>query len=279
MSRIIKSPFANVTSTRPIILRPEKRPGAAPQDDGAGTQDMAPESLFDKTRRECDEMLKKAGEKAEEARREAESAAQERDRIMRETEIEARKLIDSVHGQAEEYRKQVREEAERQGRREGMEQAAADVAEIIKKAEEECAALILKASEERDAVFSGIEPEIFKLSVRIASKILNYELDRNESAYMEMVKKALSGVKFDSNVTLRVNPGEYVRFFKARDVTLHTPTGAVHSSVVSDPMVEFNGCRIETDMGNVSAGVGDQLSQIAKGLGVPDALNDGGGQD
>ena len=280
MYSIIKSTCATVISTRPVILQPERRmDGAPPGGAGFGMPDITPESLVEKARRRCGEMLEEAAREAEDMRMEAENARLERDRIMREAEIEAQKLIESVHAQAEEYRRQVREEAVRQGMKEGLEKAAQDVAGILGRAEEECGELLERACGEREAILAEVEPEIFSLSIKIASKILNCELDRNESAYMDMVKKALASVKFDSNVTLRVNPGEYVRFFKAREVTLHTPAGVVHASVLSDPMVEFNGCRIETDMGNVGAGASDQLLQIAKGFGVPDALSDEDSQD
>jgi flagellar assembly protein FliH len=198
------------------------------------------------------------------------TAREEASRLMSEAaaqaRAEARRLTGDAEAQAEALRVQAREE----GLAKGMEQARRDTEALFAKAQTEVDETLREAVRQRDELLDSMEPRIFKLALEIAEKILGYELDHNESAFLSMLRAALGSVKSESHVTLRVNPSEYVRFFKSREVTMHTQSGSIQAQVVNDPTVGYGGCLIETESGLIDAGADAQLKQIAKNLGVED---------
>ena len=202
---------------------------------------------------------------AEQARDELLSLAREQSSELLK---EARQEALNVGRQAEAEAAALRERAEREAYQLGLERAAREVEELLQRTQGEIDQTMAEARSQSEATIDGLEPRIFKLALEVAEKILGYELDHNNSAFMSMLKQALQNVKSENRVTLMVNPSEYVRFFKSREVTLHTGSGALKAEVVSDPTVGYGGCLIETESGAIDAGVNAQLKQIGKNLGL-----------
>ena len=202
---------------------------------------------------------------AEQARDELLSLARgQASQTLEEAREEAHQLTRQAEREAGALRERIRQEAYRQG----LEQAAQETAELLARGQAEIDEILREAHRQRDATLDSLEPRIFKLALETAEKIMGYELDHNEKAFLSMLSQALTSVKNESRVTLRVNPGEYVRFFKSREVTMHTPNGALKAEVVSDPTVGYGGCVIETESGDIDAGAAAQLSQIQRNLGL-----------
>jgi len=184
--------------------------------------------------------------------------------MLREAREEAR----NIGRQAEEEADALREQVRREAYKEGLEKAAREVEALMARAQAEIDRTLEEARRQHSAMMDNLEPRIFKLALEVAEKILGYELDHNDNAFLSMLKQALGSVKSDDHVKLRVNPSEYVRFFKSREVTLHTQNGSLKAEVINDPTVGFGGCLIETESGAIDAGVDAQLDQIGRNLGL-----------
>ncbi|MDL2273079.1 hypothetical protein LJC34_00780 [Oscillospiraceae bacterium OttesenSCG-928-G22] len=263
MDNIIKSVNARIVSTEPIINEPPPKelPPDDPAEESRDPQAKAP------TREELEAEYE---QKKKRLRREHEKR-------MEEAELRAEKLLESANAEAEAIREAARieserdaaerkAEAERQGYGEGLQKAEAEMEELFSRAQAEIDDTLSGAFAEKEAILKSCENEIFSLSIQIAEKILDMELDRNDAAFLSLAQKALLSTGGEKHVTLRVNPSEYVRFFKTREISMNTKRGTVTATVENDPSVEFSGLLIETDSGDVDAGLKTQLSQIENEL-------------
>ncbi len=181
---------------------------------------------------------------------------------------DAREEATEIYRQAEQQVEQMRASVHEEVRREVLENAAQEVGEILNHAQADADRLLLEANEERRKALESMERQILKLALDVAEKILGIELEQNNAAFLSMLKEALGQIKAEREVTLRVNPSEYVRFFKSRDVTLHTGQGTIQATVINDSNVGFGGVLIETDSGTVDASAQAQLGQIAQQFGI-----------
>ncbi|MDR0381184.1 MAG: hypothetical protein LBH86_04235 [Oscillospiraceae bacterium] len=181
---------------------------------------------------------------------------------------DARREAAALVAEAERAAASLRASAQEDGFKKGLEAARDEVFALLNRAQTDADDIVKQAEAERAASLEQMETRILKLSLEVAKKILGYELDHNESAFLSMLRTALAGVKAETHVTLRVNPSEYVRFFKAREVTMHTPTGSLTADVVNDPTVGYGGCLIETESGAIDAGAAAQVAQIGRNFGL-----------
>ena len=207
----------------------------------------------DKAKRELDGVRKAADEMLALAREEA-------SHLIRQAREEAAEITRSAD--------KAKEKARWDAYKQGLEMAEQEIGDLFERAQEDVDRTLEQAKKQFDALMDDLEPRVFKLSLEIAEKILGYELDNNDSAFLSMLRTALGSVKNENTVTLRVNSSEYIRFFKSREVTMHTASGSLKANVVNDPNVGYGGCLIETDSGAIDAGVGAQLAQIGKNLGL-----------
>jgi flagellar biosynthesis/type III secretory pathway protein FliH len=182
---------------------------------------------------------------------------------------DARDNASAIVSRAETSAKELKAAAAEEGYGEGLAHAQDEVKDLFTRAQADIDATLETAVRERDNMIAQMEPKLYKVAIDIAEKILGYELENNENAYLSILKSALGNVKAENHVTLRVNPSEYVRFFKSREVTLHTAAGSITAEVVNDPTVGYGGCLIETESGAIDAGVDTQLEQMSNHLGIP----------
>jgi len=237
-----------IKATRVIMLAPPVREVKATPEQEAS--DELRESDLASARRAADEVLAVAREEAS--------------RLLREARDEGLAITRHAEREAEGASEKIREEAYRQG----LAQAQTEIGDLFSQAQTDIDAILREANRMSEELLDDLEPRIFKLALEVAEKILGYELDHNESAFMSMLKEALGNVKNEKRVTLRVNPSEYVRFFKSSEATIHTRNGSLKADVVNDPTIDYAGCLIETESGGIDAGVGAQLAQIGKNLGI-----------
>lgn len=181
---------------------------------------------------------------------------------------DAREEAARIYGETERGVDKLREAARREGFAQGLEEAAREAAGLLERGQRDIDSLLGEAGRERDRMLRELEPKILTLAIEVAEKILGYELDNHERAYMSMLQTALANVKSENHVTLRVNPSEYVRFFKSRKVTMHTAAGSIEADVINDPTVGYGGCLIETESGAIDAGASAQLDQVARNFGI-----------
>ncbi len=193
--------------------------------------------------------------------------------LMEDARQKARSLVDEAARDAETIRETAREEGRRRGSTEGYQegflQAGQELESLLKQGQDEVDAVLREAYEIQGRQMSDMEPELYRLALDIAEKILGYELEHNSEAFLSIVRKAVDTMQCEAHATLHINAEEYIGAFRSRDsVRLKTGKGSVTADVMIDPSVEAGGCLIETENNMADASPSTQLSQIAQNLGI-----------
>lgn len=215
-----------------VTQLPEEEIGAAALEEGGiSKEERAAKSELEKTKELCANM-----------RREALS--------------EADKMINQALQEAVAIRDKARRETVAELRKEADENSAAAKAAIQK--------AVRAFSDAQDALYDELEPYFLDIALHISESILQYELLRDESAYLSIIRNALSMYRSDGKErTLYLPPKAYAMLVgedgsgpfiqQMQDVGLR---------IEIDKRMAEGDCMVESPTGGVRAGVATQLSRI-----------------
>ena len=164
---------------------------------------------------------------------------------------------------------------------EAIEQAAREegLAQGIRAAEKSYRAKLarldsLSASlqQERAEFFSRIEPELVRLSIAIAEKIIQRELDTQPDTVLHLLRTALTRIRDREHLRISVNPRDFDQVKQAREDLLSAVDGLRKLEIVEDRRVGPGGSLIESPSGTLDARINTQLDQISQALteAIPD---------
>jgi flagellar assembly protein FliH len=251
-----------IKSFKTRLLPPEKRPllrrtdgddPAAPEEGvGESEHDAAVQAAYDEVieaaQREVTLLL-------EDARRQAREIISGADKQV-ETEM------DAAH--TEGYRMGISE-----GYDDGVDKVEKTLEALLREGQEEVDQALSGVYAERDRLLGEMEPKVLRLALDVAEKIVGYELEQNDNAFVSLVTAALDTIRCESRVTLRINAERHTGSFRSKaEVRLKTEQGGVEAELISDMAVSPNGCLIETGSGTVDASVETQIEQIAQNMGL-----------
>jgi len=173
---------------------------------------------------------------------------------------QAAQVLEQAHREAEQIlaeAAQARQEAVESGFRHGHEQGAAQWFEALRRARERVA----EAAEHA-------RPEIARLALRVAEKILRQRLELQPDAIVPMIDEALRVflAQNHSRVVLRVHPDDASVLAARQQRWLERNPAIEGLAVVPDETVGRGGCRIETESGTVDATLETQLGVIERHL-------------
>ena len=185
----------------------------------------------------------------------------------------ARELLDNAQvrsqqilKRAEEQAKEMKNDAHNQGYEAGMADAAQKIADMTEAQMEKIRVLIQEVTDYRDGLYGELQDSVLSLSMDIAEKIVNMQLQKDDRVYMEIAKKAVLGLKRADVFSLRVGREEFDRFFKNGAQWLREATDCGEFEVVCDPAMEPGDLVIESDEEVVNAGVSMQLNKTRQYL-------------
>lgn len=175
-------------------------------------------------------------------------------------------------------------------------EASLDAKEILAKAHEQAAELVAQAQSEKEAVFAesaergyaaGLdkwndalaeawkqreqfllrnEPELLKLAVAIAEKIVRHSVQLDTSTILQTVREALKSARNERRVTIKVNPAEEAVLRKEAGSLQMLGAEVGELVIVPNPSVAAGGCIVESELGVIDAQLGTQLASIEKAL-------------
>lgn len=120
--------------------------------------------------------------------------------------------------------------------------------------------------EEREGFFDRVEPELVRLAVSIAEKILDQELELRPELVVDMVRSAMKRLRDREELRVSVNPRDFEQVRSARDDLISAVDGVRKLEVIEDRRVDPGGCVIESQNGTLDARVGTQMEEIARAL-------------
>lgn len=173
------------------------------------------------------------------------------ERRIHELEAELPRRYDS--GRAEGYKL-----GHAQGIAEGTAEAAQQWAPMLEKLGQSIADLAtFRPRFRREA-----EPELLKLSMAVAKKILRREVSVDPFALLGVLKAALESINQAELLQVRLHATD-AEMLKARIEEMELPAAV---SILGDPAVARGEVRIETKRGTVEAGIQAQLAEIENGF-------------
>ncbi|HTX58297.1 MAG TPA: FliH/SctL family protein [Verrucomicrobiae bacterium] len=195
------------------------------------------------------------------ARAIVDDAAAAGEAILQDAAKRARELVDRANARVasieSEARRHGQEEGERSGRAEIQAQLSASVSNLE--------ALIEATRAQRDKILESAEPEILKLAMAVAERIVHEQISIDQNVVVENVKQALTRLIGREVVTLRVNPADLETIRQHRDAV--SSAGDVeHLRIVEDRRVDRGGVVVETEAGTIDAKISTQIQEAKRVL-------------
>lgn len=187
-------------------------------------------------------------------------AKRQSQKILEKASADASQILASAQTEAN----RLAEEAKSQGYAEGFERGRA---EGQKEFEESCHRVLKTLGEivaERNNLISGLEKEVIDLVLDMADKVIRYELDRNDDAFVKMIQSALSTLRAPGYVIIKVHPDLYPKVCRLTDDSSPGKGWMKDIHVEQDDSLDPFDCLIETGCGTLDVGISTQLEQIGK---------------
>jgi flagellar assembly protein FliH len=129
--------------------------------------------------------------------------------------------------------------------------------------------LVDMARVERHKLIESAEPELVRLAVGLAERILHQQIALDRGVVVEMAKVAIARLVDRESVTVRVNPADLERMRQHRDEFLNS-SDIKHLRIIEDQRVDRGGVLVETDGGTIDARISTQLNEAKRVLHVED---------
>ena len=106
------------------------------------------------------------------------------------------------------------------------------------------------------------ERQMVQLALAVARRIVHREVSLDQDLLVAVARVALDRLGDSAQVTIRLHPEEYEATGAARVAQLTS----ANVTVVPDARIPRGGCRVESNVGSLDAGVDAQLQEIAHSL-------------
>jgi flagellar assembly protein FliH len=106
------------------------------------------------------------------------------------------------------------------------------------------------------------ERQMVQLALAIARRVIQREVSLDQDLLVAMARVALDRLGESARITVRLNPEDFDVTGAARAAQLE----GSHVTIVADARISRGGCRVESDLGVLDAGVDAQLHEIARAL-------------
>ena len=174
-------------------------------------------------------------------------------------------IVADAERRGEELVASVQAEARTAGHAEGQAAADAEMSDMMTTMKN----LVDMARVERHKLMESAEPELVRLAIGIAERVLHQQIALDRGVVVEMAKVAIARLVEKESITVRVNPGDLERMKEHRDELLDS--GEIKNyRVVEDQRVDRGGVLVETDGGTIDARISTQLNEAKRVLHIED---------
>jgi flagellar biosynthesis/type III secretory pathway protein FliH len=188
-------------------------------------------------------------------------AAGDAESLVRQAQGKALEVVEAAHAHATKLEEDARQLGREEGYAAGKSAAEDELTPVITTIRE----LIESIRTQRSAVIAAAEPELARLAMAIAERVIHTELQTNQNVIVENVRQALTRLVSREVVTLRVNPVDLDTIRHRRDEIV--AAGDVeHLRIVEDQRVDRGGVIVETDAGTIDSKVSTQLREARRAI-------------
>lgn len=200
--------------------------------------------------RTLEEKVNQAKKQAADILKNAELKSRETESALKKMEAEARQKQAEAY---EDNKKTGFESGYKQGTTEGRKSYMAKIAEANQ--------LVDQAKKEYMDKVSMAEPDILKLSMAVAEKIIGASIALDEDKWSALVTQAVREVRDQKSIKIIVPPVHFGTLDLHKE-ELDDLAQDASVSIYADGDLSENDCVIETEFGRIDAGIDSQLSVI-----------------
>ncbi len=185
--------------------------------------------------------------------------------LVQEGQQRAIELITDAAVQAGEIEEDGRKAGFAQGQQDGRDAASAELDDMLTTMR----GLVDVARAERHKIIEGAEPEIIRLAMALAEKIVHQQITIDKDVVVSMARAAITRLVNRETVTVRVNPADIETIREHKDKMIAN-SDIEHLRLVEDLRVDRGGVVMETESGTIDAKVATQLKEARRVLAVAD---------
>jgi|GEM_PF-683200 len=121
-------------------------------------------------------------------------------------------------------------------------------------------------SQNKRLFLENSEPELLKLAVKIAEKIIHNQIEMDQNTLMSIVDHAIRRITDKDKVIIKTSPSDADYIRQRRDDILEKMPDIRSLEVHEDPKIERGGCIIETRLGFIDSLISTKLASIEAAL-------------
>lgn len=204
---------------------------------------------------------------AKQARELIDTAEQRAKSLLQDAFERASQLLAEAGERGDTLVETVQAEARKSGHAEGSAAADREMSDMMATMRN----LVDMARVERHKLMESAEPELVRLAVGIAERVLHQQIALDRGVVVEMARVAIARLVEKESVTVRVNPGDLERMREHRDELLSN--GEIKNfRVIEDQRVDRGGVVVETDGGTIDARISTQVNEAKRVLHIEDEV-------
>ena len=185
--------------------------------------------------------------------------------LLGDARARARALVEDAAIRVTAMLDQARTDGRKDGYAAGADAANHEMSEML----ETMRGLVDMAGVERHKIISAAEPEIVRLAMGIAERVLHQQIALDRGVVVEMAKAAIARLVDRESITVRVNPADLEGMRGHRDDVL--ALGDVKSMrIIEDQRVDRGGVVVETEAGKIDAKIQTQITEAKRVLHIED---------
>ncbi len=117
--------------------------------------------------------------------------------------------------------------------------------------------------QEKAYIFKQCEREMIELSMEIAKKIIDIELE-DDGKYIKLIENTIRNIKGRSTIQLRVSTEDFDRTLKYKDYLVSSIDGLEDIEIIDDKYLLKGSCIVDGGIGVIDGSIQTQLKQIEK---------------
>jgi flagellar assembly protein FliH len=193
------------------------------------------------------------------------AAEQHANALLDDAHARAQALIAEASTRAAALAEATKAQAHDEGHADGLAAADREMSEMVATMRN----LVDMARIERHKLMEEAEPELVRLAIGIAERVLHQQIALDRGVVVEMAKVAISRLVDRETVTVRVNPGDLERMREHRDDFL-SGGDIKNFRVIEDQRVDRGGVVVETEGGTIDARISTQVNEAKRVLHIED---------
>jgi len=172
-------------------------------------------------------------------------------------------IVAAARAEAERIRREAFESGYAEGRQEGLKQGGAEIQTALSFLKR----LASDLAEQEKTALAQLEPELIKLAVAVAKKIIDKEMSVDRDIIKRCVARAIEKIVEREKLVVYVHPTDLPIVLDYKETLIEMFDGIKTIEVVaSENGISPGGCMVETDLVRVNGQIEAQLDEVLQGL-------------